>query len=358
MSINCILHVGLPKCGSSAIQQALSLHPVLQKNSGGRYLYAAITADGLMLQGDSLRQQLPARGQSYIASTSWKELAELGPARLAILKAMLGRILKADDTLILSNEGWSNHFGFFQQERLLESLGLNCHVVLYVRPQLAWLNSGWWQWGAWENKPLEQWVNRKIDWYRVVEGWRNTSGVEKVTVRLLPKDIVTDFSRVIGAVPPPHLGETNVSLPGSVLRVLQRHRELRPDAHSPEIEFVLSRHLKMEKGKTPWVLPPELIERVLKQTHDSNKRLMDCLDDEQKLLMQNDPAWWSAEYYADRMVEPCQPQEPNAVELDGLVAASFEALRNLDRQYRALLADRADNSYWGRISRWFKGRRG
>lgn len=341
------------KCGSSAIQQALSLHPVLEKESGnGRFVYAAITSDGWLLRGDALRREMAVRAQSYVSSASWRDLAGFGDVRMSLLRTLLGRLVRGNDSVILSNEGWGNQFAVFQRHRLLERMGLRCHVVVYVRPQVAWLNSAWWQWGAWGDMPLQRWANtRRLEWHRVVEGWRNTPGVEKVSVRLLPGDIVTDFARVIGAVTPPHRDEANVSLPGSVLRVLQRHRELRPDPHSSEIEFVLSRHLKMEKGKTPWVLPPELIDRILKQTHDSNISLMECLDDEQKALMQNDPAWWSDEYYADRKLEPCQPQEPNAAELDELVAALFDAMHKLDMRHRQMLAGGWSRPWWRRILR-------
>lgn len=342
------------KCGSSAIQQALSVNPVLHKQTGGRFLYAAINPAGDLLHGSALKRCLPASAESYVSTASWRELAKFDEVRMTLLRIKLGRICKADDMVILSNEGWGHKFAVFQRERILERLGLNCHVVIYVRPQVAWVNSAWWQWGVWEDMPFQQWVNtRRLEWHRVAEGWRNTPRVDKVTVRLLPRDIVTDFSGVIGSVLPEHLGEANVSLPGTVLRVLQRHRHLRPEAHSSEIEFVLARHLSMPKGKTPWVVPRPLIEKIIKQFSESNRMLLDYLDDEQKKIMMNDPAWWSAEFYADRRAEPLRAILPSAVEMDQLLASSFEALLNLDRQNRRLAAEKAQ-PLWKRLSNWLK----
>lgn len=345
----------MSKCGSSALQQAMSFSPVIRKKDGGQFVYAALHSSGLLSHGDALAQQAKIMPQSYVSSATWKELSEMGLAKTLFLKTALARLCAPRKTVILSNEGWGGRFAVFQEGKILEKLDLNCHVVLYVRPQIEWLNSAWWQWGAWSEVPMQQWaIKRRMLWHRLVEEWRNTPGVRKVTVRVLPRDIVADFSNVIGAVPFGDGALANASLPGSVLRVFQRHRHLRPDEHSSTIEFVLSRHLSLPKRKTPWVLPQKLVSTIISRCEESNRILLDYLEGDQKSLMQDNPAWWSADYYADRKVEPARAVKPVAEELDELAAASFKALLELDLQYRKLLSAQS-GPWWRRLPGW--GRR-
>src|SRR5262249_46899346 len=148
----------------------------------------------------------------------------------------------------LSNEGWGNEYAEFAEQRLLERLDIDAEIVLYVRPQVAWCNSAWWQWGAWNRNTFARWLDKqlmRIQWETIRAGWQAVPGVRAVHVRLLPEDILADFCALVGLDPlPPAV--INASLPEPVLRLFQRHRELRGGPHESALEFSIARHLRLD----------------------------------------------------------------------------------------------------------------
>lgn len=335
----CVLHVGMPKCGSSALQTALSAHPELRGAGASRACYVALHPRGELLAGEALRARAGDSALGYVVSARDEQLAALGTLALRGLAGALREV--ADDALLLlSNEGWGNHHAVFREGRLLERLGLEAEVVFYVRPQVGCCNSAWWQWGAWSGKPLPAWIDRhlpRMQWHAVAAAWREVPGVTRVRPRLLPEaGIVQDFCGLFGLEPPPDL-RANASLPAPVLRLLQRHRALRPGPHDAAVEFALSRHLALE-GSPPWVLPPAQVERILDQCRAGNEALAAMLDAPDAQRMRDDPAWWSAAHWAGRQAEPWKPRPPDADESDALAAAAIAAIERLDAENRALRA--------------------
>lgn len=352
-----VLHVGMSKCGSSALQTVLSLQPELTPADSGMPAarYVVLPKDGALVTGEEIggiARRVPC---GYAISARAHDLDAMGCARIALLRRELARTAGDGARLVLSNEGWAQEYAEFTTGRFLERLELDCTVLIYVRPQVEWCNAAWWQWGAWTGLELPRWVERqheRMQWSRVVEGWRCVPGVRDVHVRLLPPGIVEDFCATVGVASP---GEVvaNRSLPGVVLRVFQRHRRLRPGAHDSDIEFAIARHLELPRSRTPWVMPQEVVERVIASCHESNLELLAQLDPEQRERMRADAAWWDAAHFAPRRLLPWQARPPVPQDVDQLAAVALEAVHRLDARCRELehaLARERNRPWW---RRWF-----
>jgi hypothetical protein len=338
MTTSAILHVGMPKCGSSALQTALSRHDETLNRRTSASRYVVLDSKGEILTGDALRSDALGTPSGYLASTQTKHLERFGPNVFDRLRTQLKNAVAGWDRLIMSNEEWGNEHGAFSQGRYLERLGLDCEIVLYVRPQVAWCNSAWWQWGAWKPEPSIHWVLDqlpRIQWFDVVKKWQLVPGVSKVTVRLLPENVIEDFCSHARINLSREL-TSNTSLPASILRLYQRHRQLRPRPHTSANDFVLSRLLQLQGQTAPWVLELNLVKQILEECRDSNLQLLELLGESQGASMRDDPAWWSHEFYAARLCEPWQPIAPDANNLDLLAATALQALVDLDTQHRQL----------------------
>lgn len=333
-----ILHVGFGKCGSSALQTALSASPSLLDSKGRPVEYVALRPEGVLRRSD-LAKAARRSAFGYESSVAARALADCSDEDLASKAQVLAELAGDDEgRVIISNEGWINQRSMFDETGLLPALGLECEVVVYARPPVEWINSAWWQWGAWTGATFGHWLNGtlgKVKWADLVEPWRNVPGIKKVTVRLLPRDVVSDFCGLAGVSPPTGVG-ANASLPGSVLRLYQRHSELRPGPHSSAIDFILARNLWQSEGKTPWVIGPETVEQIIEATQNSNTALLDYLEPDSREIMRCDPRWWDAEAYRGYDAEPPGGQPADAESVDALAAEALQRIFELDKDNRRL----------------------
>jgi hypothetical protein len=324
------LHCGAPKCGSSALQSVLTHEPVLRSRSGARVVYGVLDRTrGLIAGQDLLRDGKGPRARRTSMDANRFDSLDVSQVRDA-----LHRI--AADELILSCEGWFSQSRFF--DALLRGLNVPVRVVAYVRPQVAWMNSAWWQWGAWGTHSFDRAIGarlRLVQWNGFAADWEAVPQVEQVIVRLLPKDVVQDFYEEVLHVPVPVLeagtGEVNRSLPGSLLRLFQRHRELRPGPHDSEIEYVL--------GKTPWVLDETVVGKILEASHAGNLALLDRLPPEQAVQMRADPRWWEVAAYGDKPLEPPGPVDIPREALEEMCVGLIKALAEQARDHRGAAAN-------------------
>jgi len=337
--IEAVLHIGAGKCGSSALQTMLGQHPVLGDTQGIKTHYVAIKKDGALLHGEALSHQAKALPWGYMASVNASLLAELPDAQIKKLSGDVRAISGDVDRLLLSNEGWINDCKIFQESNLLDRLGFNTSIVAYVRPPVEWLNSAWWQWGAWSGVPFERWLDYellRVRWFDLIEPWLGLKNVDKVIVRLLPSDVISDFCDVIN-VPRLPSERRNRGLPGTLLRIYQRHRELRKTPHDSAGDFVFAEHLgHLSNDPTPWVMGPYRIRKILAETKGSNLRLLSMLDEESGKHMEEDGKWWDESAYADRQKSFEGQVDLSATHLEQIAVAALTSLLELKNENRSL----------------------
>ena len=233
-----------------------------------------------------------AASKLYGCSTSVnaKAIASISPLKLKGLSKQLSEVSGAGGRVVLSYEGWINDSEIFNKSRILSKSKVKSEVICYIRPPVEWINSAWWQWGAWAEVPFQYWINgtlRYACWYDRVMAWNEVDGVEKVTVHLLPKDIVSDFCQILG-IPPIQTSRSNAGLPASVLRLYQKSKQLRSGPHNSAIDFMLAHYLKESGDPALWVLGPKLIDKMIFRTRESNLKLLEMLRKEPRVEMEHD----------------------------------------------------------------------
>lgn len=322
-----ILHVGAGKCGSSALQRSLSLKPAMRSASGRKVEYVVISNAGDVLRGPAITEIAERSVYGYASSPDPVTDApvEIVAKGLRGVAGMAGPVLP-----VLSCEGWGVKHALFRDGRLLSQAGLEAEVVIYVRPQLDWLNSGWWQWGAWGGHPLERWLRHAVHearWDRLVRAWREMPGVGKIHLRLATGDVPEDFGRLLG-VELAGVGRVNTGSDGLLLRALQRFRGLRRHEHDAFFQFAFGKWAPGPHRPAPWVIPFDEGARLLAGLADSNRALMALADPGTAGRIRDDPRWWSVDAYRDREVEPAELADlPNEAYAE-LLERAFQALSN------------------------------
>jgi len=335
--MNILLHVGMPKCGSSALQAYLSSEEFTRATQG-RCAYLVLQGDGQLLSGKIITAKSAVSVHGYCTSHLGTVLSDYNPKQQGEVKATLRELAQQYDTLVFSCEGWGAHPQHFKDDCIFSDAAFDVTVLAYIRPQVELMNSAWWQWGAWTKLPMGQWVNRhrpQAQWHSLLQQWAAMPWVKKVDVRLLAGDVVQDFMSYLGYQ---IAGQkrTNQSLPGIVLRLFQRNRQLRPGPHDSAIEFVLARHLQFEAGKTPWVIRPQMVQNLLDYYLPDNILLLDMLPDGMRQKMGDDPRWWSPAPYEERKLSPVQVKNLDREELERLAVSALESIWDLDNDLRKL----------------------
>ncbi len=304
MNRKIILHVGVGKTGSSSLQSFLSFSPYLVSADGKQeFIYCCFNQNGGISAGTDLTKLAGCSLLQYSASETDIARAEHIPQT----KSDLEEIFSAGCTPIFSQEGWSYRADEFRKSKFLLGIDCTAHVIVYVRPQVEWFNSAWWQWFVWSGKYAspEDFIAKRgfkiMLWADLIAKWKDVPGVESVRIRLQTKDIVEDFRRLLGIAEVTGLSpspKVNVGLNQTLIKLLLRYPELRGE-NSADVDAVLQKHFVFE-GATPWVLGTELISKIITETYADNQRLLEMLDEESRQSMQSDRRWWDPEFYASR----------------------------------------------------------
>ena len=194
-----ILHIGASKCGSSAIQMALTASPSIERKDGSYINYAVFNAGaGKIVDKLDLKKSCGIQGFRSSPNANRMLAGSLGDIR---------RRLKAYKTdLLFSSEGWL--FQPRQWSEILHFLDVDVSIVVYVRPQVPVLNSAWWQWGAWSDQNFDDWMEHRLNaslWGARVKRWADLKCVKSVTVRPVPEEVVADFYEHVLDAPKPQL---------------------------------------------------------------------------------------------------------------------------------------------------------
>lgn len=327
-------HIGFGKMGSSSLQTYLSANPIQQSTANERLLYCCFQEDGSIISGAQVTEGARMAPLKYLSS--FPDAAEWQNASAA--RGELDKIFEQGFVPIFSQEDWGRRAGHFKNSKLFDQLDIEVYAIVYVRPQVDWFNSAWWQWFAWSDKfstpadVVNAWGYNFMQWGDQIGSWNRLSRVKGVTVRLLPTDVVVDFLDVM-QIPsnkrPIQSERSNVSLSPILIKLLIKYPYLR-STHSADVDLILSRYLKFE-GKTPWVLDHEIIEKIQKVTYEDNIQLLSLLDATSRQKMQDDPRWWDQSYYQSRVTWQEQDFQMTEEELGQVVGQILPALIELGR---------------------------
>lgn len=331
-----ILHIGAGKCGSSALQRAMSLSPRMSDGDGRRYRYTFYDRSGNLAGPDRVYLQALSSPWDYAACTGL-ETPQFNDETLDRLSKSFSSALEAGYTPILSNEHWLVGFQDFVDREILLRWGVRARVVMYVRPPVDWLNSGWWQWGVWENQSPQHWMSQnlyKVEWDQLFEHWSKVPGVSRVDLRLGTSDVVQDFAELL-SVELPNSGGLNKSLGADILRLMQRNRELRPGPHNSAIDFTVSRWLEESGPPQPWVVSAEQVRAYLSDLRPGITRLLNLVQPEIAERIRSDARWWDPHAYHDRLSEGTVAT-PTIASADRAAVALAKALVRSDAEVRKL----------------------
>ena len=327
------LHIGADKCGSSSLQGYLSQTPRMMQRDGRPLRYVLFKPKGLV----GPVQVLERTKRSPLGYTSSAPLRELSWTNQTAQEQVQQFLQRQNADLISSCEFWLREIPFNQGierlRQLLKQLApIELHLICAVRPPLEWLNSAWWQWGAWEENPsFDAWIDRVLpltDWDRLLRQVATAFPEATLHVGCSKPDVITTVLHMIGVqlkgnAPTPEL---NTSLPAAVLRLYQQQAQLRPDPNQCAMDFSALAALR-ETGTTldpaPWVFNPSSVASVLERSAASSQRLLAWFSTEEQARVRADAAWWDPAAYADRNAE--DPHHAEIPQLEQLCAALLQS---------------------------------
>jgi len=326
-----IFHTGAPKCGSSSIQSILCETPEFTSRSGQKYAYFAIGRSGDILSPANIIKAYKTSTVGFISSAPYTQIG-------AKFKTSLQKILKIcpqDVIPILSSEGWSAEILENSIGTLFEDLNVLVDVIFVFRPPILWMNSSWWQWGAFSDSTLPQWVRSQmhaVSFSLQLRKWNELPNVRKIHAGCLkfgPADILNDALDVeleTNRV-------SNVGSSGPMLDFLIRNKEyFGRKPHKPEIEFQLNSALNKSGGKPPFVITPQLQHLIFDSTIDSMKALGRFFANKKSLeVYLSDPEFFDRDHFLQRTVSPPKDftTEKERNEFEILLAESLIAAKGL-----------------------------
>lgn len=300
-----ILHIGAGKCGSSALQAALSRTPDLAAADGRRLRYlgfeGAAEPDRL-LEGPRLRQHAVESAFGYVTFPAVPG-RDQAATYAAALQAAWQRGKQEGFVPVLSNEGWIGQAAFFA--RTLAEMGHPpVEALAFLRAPVDWLNAAYWQWGVWSHPRFERWYGGPHSPYTLAADLEAWAAIPNLRLRVFSgrRDVVQDLATHLGAALPPAPSRNRAS-PPALIGFLLRNRSFRPNAHSPLTEFVWQRWCPSLIARKPWAVRPADVEALRPLAQDSVERLRRLLRPvDRAALFTADPRWLSERPYHDEIL--------------------------------------------------------
>jgi len=303
-----ILHIGAGKCGSSSIQSFLSHHHTLMTGPElSKLAYGCLSKNGLKTDL-RIERNLNRQVSGYISSPSVAKISQFSQQQRSSIQ---DSVTRHPDDLIFSCEGWLGAlcqpamFNMVLELVAPQHSNRDVELIAFVRPPVKWINSAWWQWGVWNhNSDFEGWLKTAIEsvqWFNLLSQAMNFPSVKRLTVEPVHQDVVKQLIRIVDIRECEHVRtSSNQSLPAEALQLFVQHRQHRQNAHSSFNDFLIGHAIRSNASQyspTPWVLRPQDISRILEATHDSNCKLLELMDEENRCRVREDHHWWDAGAY-------------------------------------------------------------
>lgn len=292
-----ILHVGAPKCGSTALQNALSMTPDLVDAGGRKLRYTAwrqIGKVGTALYGRDLTLTAQASPYGYATWPNFRPDDEAA-AVFAGLDRVRRRGLNTGHIPIVSCEGWISRADTFAGH-LARWGHPPVEVVALLRPVVEWNNSAFWQWGIWNVPSLDTWLNRGNLPYRFgpqLEAWARIPNV-RVRFAWAQPDAVAQFAQWQNVILP-GASTHNTSSSPPLVGVLMRHRRLRPNGHDAATEFIVQRWCPPVAGRRLWAVLARHVHQLRPTTRDNLAALRRIATDTAMQQMCEESRWQEEE---------------------------------------------------------------
>ncbi|MFN8683781.1 polysaccharide biosynthesis protein (plasmid) [Paracoccus versutus] len=193
--MNLILHIGMGKTGSSAIQAALAASAERLAAQGAEYLGMWFDMLDPRFRG--------VLNQDQFFSLPAEEMTRFADVLIDVLQV---RLAGGIQSFIISNEALSGKA--WQLKPMIDRLrerGISVRAIGYARDPAAWLPSAYVQWGVRDKvepgpvQPYAVKARKLVHWYSGLLHWHRQLGdILEVRSYDAAADIVSDFSEAIG----------------------------------------------------------------------------------------------------------------------------------------------------------------
>ena len=302
-----ILHVGGPKCGSSALQAALSATPELSAKTGSDLDYVGARPSGkrwTLQRGSALQKAAQRLVHGYV---SWPNLGrqdDPAPVFAALDRVWRGA-KRGAATPVLSNEGWIGQADSFAEHLphwFDPDKGAPIEVLGFARPPIDWLNSAYWQWGVWSGRSFQGWLENVVLPYRLGSSFARWKALPNTRLRLhLSGDVLKAFSQTYDVTLPP-APSRNTALPPAMVGFLMRNRRFRPTPHDSATEFIFQRWCTVENAPRLWAIMPRHLPLIQTAVKAEVETLFGLLPQEEgRAIRQANPRWGRPAAYGDQI---------------------------------------------------------
>ena len=298
-----ILHVGMPKAGSSALQTALSRTPDMTTGSGQRLRYSALYQGGGRQKILFGKQVVTAGARSAYGYATWPNLRP-GAATETVfdnLRKVMEMGQREGFVPIASCEGWISHPELFA-EHLARWGNPPVEIVAFLRPPVDWMNAAYWQWGVWNVPTLDAWMKRSNLPYTFGLDLERWAQIPNLRLRLgnARPDVLGKFAGFYG-VDLPDTASSNSSSPPALIGFLLRNRQFRATGHAAATEFIIQRWCPPVAARKPWAVRPRQI-RDLRETVEVNREALRRIASAPQLQdILADPRWTSEKPYLEEL---------------------------------------------------------